>query len=1624
MGQVSSSPAPHSAVSGFVNLPREAIMNLWLSYNLLGEGWSLNIDQFISIFNESPYLRGNYQFTDDQLVKLFNTFDTDDNGLIDALEFLVTVGMLSGNINYCIVQEFLFHVLRNEIGMDAIDKVHFAFGAFDFDSRGSLSGDEANLLFRSTSKGLLKASPTTIEFAKVQRDDAERFAELLFGASGADRDRGRVSLDAFRAYSTAHPVLSNWLRTVSSIELGGDVVAVISLDGDKRVSWARSLARPPVATSVANAEAEFGEDREELPLELPLVPVVAAPTDDDDGSTTTPVPLPEDPLLQIPWCFKADRLKPDEIPPARRDTPEELFEAAWVGGITAARLSSTPQPFRQARVPRAARYLGDSGAIVYAAGRCLIVARKTVAEGEDPATGTWGQVLYRENRHPISAMDIYLPGADRLGILATVDCSLDGGRGEGHSLVLWSLNADGSIVNGTARRHIPLPCGARLLDISAGGQLALIILEDAVGTAIVIDLSTGLTIFTRSLLLDCPGDTIHDARFFGSSVMFGVATALQGLRLFVDEAAPAEPGLLSGAAPPMRLYAERSPIYGSIGQSVKGVAALSLCRLARPDEMAVGSDKGQITLWRGRTVAQVVNDAHRTAVTALDYCVADGVLISGADDGTVRLFELKEADSSSSSPTKGPRPVASRSLQLSASYDILRHDQLQSHHLGSLCLSTDGSRVLAVTAGNELLELRNRLALPTPEELAEAAEAAEAAAAAAEAGGDGEGGALPPSKGQLGDDLQGGPITVGHFLPESLADLGVSTTGLCKAGSNGFITCGTDGTVRLWGPAGGDGAAEGAAPYYKAVKTIKLDAPCTAITASSASVAIALGGKGVRQGSLQLFSYPEGVFVVDLPSEPTKDRNIVDLRMSAEGNLLVAVAEDGALFVFAQTEGVWTLRGQVAGDAHGAIGALDLASDSAFIKAYYPLTKELKVIDISAAFGRELFSELITALEEAKNRPPPQLDEDGQPIGDPLPVPGAAVVEQLKGITWAASTCPHNWDVKGSPLLHEAASTDSKTFFDRSNLVLISSQVDGSVSISRAPALTRPETLGSRQIEASAGPLAGLTFIEEGGAKLVTVGAVDGSITIWKVTYDPDEPEIDLPDPPADEAEVAAAGGDEEGEGKTVLEEVEDSGDEEDMYDLARMKRHLRRSFAISQAKNSTEPSYSNDSLTCVQSWCNALGYISVAEVIKFTGRAWAESGHANDLNIANPRPPADDIVLDWVYGCSARSTRNAVRYTADGLILYPAGPMAVVYDKIRKKQLLIPNLSDDITALDLHLPSGIAAVSHKGAGIIHVLLFKTSDGSVLRSIEVGVVNAVSALRFSPDGTLLIAACQDEQHTIKLFGVVDGCLLAHVAGGRMKVLSLTFADLPLPGNAQRILQAGLKHFKVLTYTPSSRTLHAKTGGYGADVRKSHVNAVIALPLVAAEDGSASGNEFLLGMSDGSLGLIARGESKVNGFNPLLKGPVTAMTLARIKTATADEPAVFKVIVASLEGAVKVLDGELQPLQEFNLYKNDEHGLYGVGRLKGVKSLAVDRSNRKVLFATAAGEIGEFELATGEDLNDGQPLVTAHFRDELNALCAHPLRQEVLTAGEDRTLRIWRYAHSVFVVICLYYHLIL
>jgi hypothetical protein len=96
MGQVISAASPQVNLKKFINLSKEAIFSIWLSYNLLGEGWALTLDQFVSVLTNASYFQATQSFSDDQLCNLFNSFDTDNNGLVDALEILVAIGLLSG----------------------------------------------------------------------------------------------------------------------------------------------------------------------------------------------------------------------------------------------------------------------------------------------------------------------------------------------------------------------------------------------------------------------------------------------------------------------------------------------------------------------------------------------------------------------------------------------------------------------------------------------------------------------------------------------------------------------------------------------------------------------------------------------------------------------------------------------------------------------------------------------------------------------------------------------------------------------------------------------------------------------------------------------------------------------------------------------------------------------------------------------------------------------------------------------------------------------------------------------------------------------------------------------------------------------------------------------------------------------------------------------------------------------------------------------------------------------------------------------------------------------------------------------------------------------------------------
>lgn len=117
----------------------------------------------------------------------------------------------------------------------------------------------------------------------------------------------------------------------------------------------------------------------------------------------------------------------------------------------------------------------------------------------------------------------------------------------------------------------------------------------------------------------------------------------------------------------------------------------------------------------------------------------------------------------------------------------------------------------------------------------------------------------------------------------------------------------------------------------------------------------------------------------------------------------------------------------------------------------------------------------------------------------------------------------------------------------------------------------------------------------------------------------------------------------------------------------------------------------------------------------------------------------------------------------------------------------------------------------------------------------------------------------------------------------------------------RLFVGATGSFKLIDKTFGS-SFKGKTGLFGAGVKKNNVLCVAALPVALSAD--AGGNEFLLGMSDGSLGTIAKGGGRLATFTPLLvtedgksAGAVTALWVVKIKDGATPEEVTVSLLLS-------------------------------------------------------------------------------------------------------------------------------
>ena len=162
---------------------------MWEAFNDVAEGFGINVEEFteISMVMQKALNHCSKQTILKVSEAMFVVLDTDDNMLIDALESLATVALVSG--------------------MTAAEKAQFLFTCYDFDESNRITLDEMTLLLKSSCTGLCKIS--------TREAPEENAIELLsldaFKKMGKNED-ARLTREEFVEYVSQNPEIISWMN--------------------------------------------------------------------------------------------------------------------------------------------------------------------------------------------------------------------------------------------------------------------------------------------------------------------------------------------------------------------------------------------------------------------------------------------------------------------------------------------------------------------------------------------------------------------------------------------------------------------------------------------------------------------------------------------------------------------------------------------------------------------------------------------------------------------------------------------------------------------------------------------------------------------------------------------------------------------------------------------------------------------------------------------------------------------------------------------------------------------------------------------------------------------------------------------------------------------------------------------------------------------------------------------------------------------------------------------------------------------------------------------------------------------------------------------------------------------
>eukprot|EP00698_Gefionella_okellyi_P011914 TRINITY_DN3177_c0_g1_i1.p1 TRINITY_DN3177_c0_g1~~TRINITY_DN3177_c0_g1_i1.p1 ORF type:complete len:1137 (-),score=303.33 TRINITY_DN3177_c0_g1_i1:786-4136(-) len=347
----------------------------------------------------------------------------------------------------------------------------------------------------------------------------------------------------------------------------------------------------------------------------------------------------------------------------------------------------------------------------------------------------------------------------------------------------------------------------------------------------------------------------------------------------------------------------------------------------------------------------------------------------------------------------------------------------------------------------------------------------------------------------------------------------------------------------------------------------------------------------------------------------------------------------------------------------------------------------------------------------------------------------------------------------------------------------------------------------------------------------------------------------------------------------------------------------------------------------------------------------------------SHSKEPVDTLQLEFVYGYRGHDCRMNTMYCTSGELVYFAAGVGVVYNTQSHTQRFFTGHTDDILSIAMHPDGDVFATGQLGKDPM-IYIWRASNCEPLKCLQHYHERGVSALAFSPDGKYLVSVGMDNYNTIMVWDWEKGLRVSCERGGSDRLFMVGFTPA-----SNTFASVGVKHMRYWTIATDG-SLSYKKGIMGA---KGTLQPIFCV------SGDSEGR-FLTGTQNGEV--YAWRASAVSDVYKSHDGAVFAIYT--------DEQGV---ITGGKDGVLRLWDRSLNTVEhEFPLPQTP-------GNDNVIRSL--HRRGNMIAIGTRSNQLLEFNQETQQF----RVLIEGHTA-EVWGLATHPNSNLFVTAGTDKTLRMW------------------